>query len=528
MIPTPGARLGPYEIKAQIGAGGMGVVYRARDTKLGRDVALKILPEAFVNDADRLARFQREAEVLASLNHPNIAAIHGLEEAEAGGTPALVLEYVEGPTLAELISSSPGHRPLTPRSGEKEREARVRGGALPVEEALPIARQIAEALEAAHERGIIHRDLKPANVKVKADGTVKVLDFGLAKALDPVAQGFSPADDPDDSPTRTAAGTRAGIILGTAAYMSPEQAKGQVVDKRADIWAFGVVLYEMLTGRPLFAGTDVAETLAAVLRADVDWAALPAATPLAIRRLLKRCLERDQRERLRDIGDARLEITEALAAPAMPGGETAAIASPARWQRPAVLVATLVLGLVVGGLIVRPPTRPSPGPPAPVTRLSIALPRTHVRTNTGRRGVAISPAGTDVAYVANEQLYLRPLDALEAQPLEGTEGSAPTMPFFSPDGQWIGFYSQRDGALQKVALTGGASVTLTEATNPFGASWGSEDTILVGQYGRGVLQKSRQRAAPLTSSSRWSSRAWPISRRCCPEARPFSTRSAGV
>ena len=283
MALAPGTTLGVYEVLSAIGAGGMGEVYKARDAKLDRDVALKILPDAFVNDPERLARFQREAKVLASLNHPNIAAIHGLEE--SGDSPALVLEYVPGPTLQDRIAKGP----------------------IPLDEALPIARQIAEALEAAHEQGIIHRDLKPANVKVKEDGTVKVLDFGLAKALQPEMSDIDAAN----SPTMTAAATKAGIILGTAAYMSPEQARGKTVDKRADIWAFGVVLFEMLTGRQVFDGTDISLTLAAVLRQDLDWTELPSDTPHSIRRLLRRCLERDHKRRLPEIGTARLEIDDA-------------------------------------------------------------------------------------------------------------------------------------------------------------------------------------------------------------------------
>ena len=282
----PGTTLGPYAVTAKIGEGGMGEVYRARDTKLDRDVALKVLPQAFTDDPDRLARFEREAKVLASLNHPNIGHIYGLEEAE--GQKALVLELVEGPTLAE----------------------RIKQGPIPVDEALPIAKQIAEALEAAHEQGIIHRDLKPANVKVKDDGTVKVLDFGLAKALD-----TTPAADSDQLSTRTSEATQTGTVLGTAAYMSPEQARGKSVDRRSDIWAFGVVLYEMLTGTRAFRGEAVADCLAKIIERNPDYDALPPDVPPSIRQLVFRCLEKDQRERLRDIGDARIEIKQALATP---------------------------------------------------------------------------------------------------------------------------------------------------------------------------------------------------------------------
>src|SRR6202162_3661787 len=284
MALSSGTKLGPYEIQSPLGAGGMGEVYRARDTKLRRDVALKVLPEAFSKDVVRMARFEREAQVLASLNHPHIAAIYGVEESSA--TRALVMELVEGPTLAE----------------------RIKQGALPLEEALPIARQIAEALEDAHEKGIIHRDLKPANVKLTAAGQVKLLDFGLAKAL----QDEPVSADPTSSPTLSIAGTRAGIILGTAAYMSPEQAAGKTADKRCDIWSFGVVLWEMLTGGPLFSGETISHVLADVLKSDPDWNRLPASLPPAIRKLLARCLTRNVKERLRDIGEARIIIDKVL------------------------------------------------------------------------------------------------------------------------------------------------------------------------------------------------------------------------
>src|SRR5712671_2466233 len=332
---TPGTRLGPYEILSALGAGGMGEVYRAHDTKLNRDVALKILPDAFASDPDRLARFTREAQTLAALNHPHIAHIHGLED--AGGVRALVMELVEGEDLAERIGRGP----------------------IPLDEALPIARQIAEALEAAHEQGIIHRDLKPANIKVRADGGVKVLDFGLAKAMDPLSSS-SAAAALANSPTITspAVMTAAGIILGTAAYMSPEQARGKVVDKRTDLWAFGCVLYEMLTGMRPFGGDDVTDTIAAVIRADPDWSKLRADTPAAIRRLLRRCLEKDRMRRLPDAADARLEIDEALS-PLAGDTNTVHVAHPASgavgagWRRAApwsvagVAIAALMLVVVL-------------------------------------------------------------------------------------------------------------------------------------------------------------------------------------
>ena len=312
MALAAGTRLGPYEIIAPIGAGGMGEVYRATDSNLKRAVAIKVLPDAFVSDVERLARLQREAEVLASLNHPNIAAIYGLER--AAGTTALVMELVEGPTLADRIAEAP----------------------IAIDEALPIARQIAEALEAAHEQGIVHRDLKPANIKLRGDGTVKVLDFGLAKALEP-AGAISP--DVAQSPTITSPAlmTRVGMLLGTAAYMSPEQARGKPVDGRTDIWAFGCVLYEMLSGRRAFDGAEVTDVLARVIEREPDLAALPANVPAAIRRLLRRCLEKDRKRRLADAADARLEIDDALMSPphdAQPG----AAARPARVDRTAGVV----------------------------------------------------------------------------------------------------------------------------------------------------------------------------------------------
>ena len=317
----PGSKLGVYEVTAKIGAGGMGEVYRAHDTTLDRDVAIKVLPDAFATDPERLARFEREAKVLASLNHPNIAAIYGLER--SADTRALILELVEGPTLQDRIAKGP----------------------IPLDEALPIARQIAEALEAAHEQGIIHRDLKPANVKVKDDGTVKVLDFGLAKALGPDLSDLDAANSP--TMTMTAAATKMGVIMGTAAYMSPEQARGKTVDKRADIWAFGVVLFEMLTGRQAFGGTDISETLAAVLKTDLDLGALPGGTSRTIRRLLGRCLQKDRAKRARDIGDVRLELEEAADAPADDTGQEGmgAPAPPVLWHRPvpAAIVALVLM-----------------------------------------------------------------------------------------------------------------------------------------------------------------------------------------
>ena len=445
MTIAAGTKLGPYEISGAIGAGGMGEVYQAHDTKLGRDVAIKILPEAFAHDPERLSRFQREAKMLAALNHPNIATIYGLEE--SNGTSYLVMELVSGETLADRIK------------GE---------GAFPIDEALKIAVQIAEALEAAHERGIIHRDLKPANVKVTPDGKVKVLDFGLAKAF----AGDGANEDPSNSPTLSMAATMHGVILGTAAYMSPEQARGKAVDKRTDIWAFGCVLYEELTGRQAFQGETVTDILAKVLQGEPDWELLPRATPLQIRDLLRRCLQKDKTLRLRDAGDARIEIQEALSAQP----ESVVARAFGRRQVAALGLAAAAL-LAIAGIAVWN-LKPAPSPPLqPVTRTVITLPPGDQLAAVDYPAIAISPDGTKLAYVATHsgrrQIYLRPLDLLEAKPLPGTEGA--NTPFFSPDGRWLGFFA--DGRLKKISLSGGAALSLVNTINANGASWSSQGVI---------------------------------------------------
>src|ERR1700730_6038228 len=385
MALTVGTRLGVYEILSAIGAGGMGEVYRARDTKLGRDVAIKVLPEAFAHDPDRLSRFQREAKMLASLNHPNIATIHGLEQ--SGDASYLVMELVSGETLAE----------------------RVRAGPLGIEEALTIAKQIAEALEAAHEKSIIHRDLKPANVKVTPEGKVKVLDFGLAKAF----AGDSTSTDPSESPTLSMAATTQGVILGTAAYMSPEQAEGKAVDKRSDMWAFGCLLYELLTGKAAFQGEGVHDILASVVRAEPDWSLLPDATPQTVRTLLRRCLQKDKTSRLRDAGDARIEIQEALAAPLAAG--TRAAPTPRRtFPRWALWSGFACLGVAV--IVVLAVWKLKPTPQKPVTRTVITLPPGDQLAAFDNLAIAISPDGTQLAYVAirggTRQIFLRALNSL--------------------------------------------------------------------------------------------------------------------
>ena len=449
----PGTTLGPYQVTAKIGEGGMGEVWQATDTKLNRQVALKILPEAFAADPDRLARFQREAHVLASLNHPNIAQIHGLEEAE--GTRALVLELVVGPTLADRIAQ----------------------GQIPIDEALPIAKQIAEALEAAHEQGVIHRDLKPANIKVKEDGTVKVLDFGLAKALDP-----SPESDPSQSPTLTAAAaTQMGVIMGTAAYMSPEQARGKPVDKRADIWAFGAVFFEMLTGNKTFEGEDVSATLADVIRADVSWEALPSGLPPMLDAYLHRCLAKDPTQRIRDIGDVRLMLDGAFET--VVSGTGVIEAPPMRlWQRPVPLLLAGLLLAAIGGLAVWTLVRPAP---LRVVRFPISLAADETFRGVISAQVAISPDGSLVVYVTDSGLWLRQVDQLQAVHVPGADEGA-TGVFFSADGQSIGFAA--DGQLKTIPLSGGVPVRITDLSDiPFGASWGADDMILYGQP-EGIMQ----------------------------------------
>jgi hypothetical protein len=426
----------------------MGEVYRARDTRLDRDVALKILPESFAGDPDRLMRFEREAKTLASLNHPNIAAIYGVEDR------ALVMELVEGQDLSEVIRSA-------------------QAGRIPLEESLPIARQIIDALEAAHESGIIHRDLKPANIKVRPDGTVKVLDFGLAKAMDPGAEAPGLRSNVANSPTMTSpAMTAMGLILGTAAYMSPEQAKGRPVDKRADIWAFGAVLYEMLSGRRAFQGEDVSDLLVAVLSKDVDLRALPANTPPSVTTLLRRCLERDPRARLRDIGDARHMLdqakTEMLGGAAMPGGE------PAPQRRAGTLTMALA-GVMAVSLAIAAWSLSSRGASPRPTYLSIALPAGHALIS----GPAISPDGEVVAFVSSDgiarpQLYVRRLDEPNSRLIDGTEDA--DGPFFSPDGRSVAFYGKN--ALFKVSLDGGAPFRLADSGSHFGGTWLDDGRIV--------------------------------------------------
>jgi serine/threonine protein kinase/Tol biopolymer transport system component len=463
LVLSPGTRLGAYEIVAAIGAGGMGEVYRATDTVLKRAVAIKVLPDALASDHDRLARFQREAEVLASLNHSNIAAIYGLERSD--DRTALVMELVEGPTLEE----------------------RIRGGVIPIEEALGIAKQIADALEAAHERGIVHRDLKPANVKVRADGTVKVLDFGIAKAMEPAA-GSSPSVSMSPTIT-TPAMTRGGMILGTAAYMAPEQARGNTVDRRADIWALGCVLYEMLTGRRAFDGASAVEVISDVLKTDPDWAALPAGTPAVVRSLLRRCLQKDPSRRLRDAADARFQIEEALSdsRDAAPGRTTAFTAVPRRtWWVAAVIIASAA-AVAVSLWFSR---RPAPDPEE--VRLEISAPPTTEPTS-----IALSPDGKIVVFVATtdrqSRLWVRPLNAGSAKPLAGTENAK--LPFWSPDSRSVGFAA--DAQLKRVDIDSGVVRVLVGSGGALGGTWNRDGTILFDRGpGPGLFRVSAEGGEP--------------------------------
>ena len=469
MLPT-GSILGPYEIVGPLGAGGMGEVYRATDTRLGRGVALKFLPEAFARDAERMARFEREAKVLGSLNHPNIAHIYGVEE--SNGTRALVMELAEGPTLAE----------------------RIKQGPLPLDEALPIARQIADGLEYAHERGIIHRDLKPSNIKLTPDGQVKILDFGLAKALesDPAAVDIS------SSPTISHLATQAGIILGTAAYMSPEQARGKAVDRRADIWAFGCVLFEMLSGTSPFSGETTSDTLASVIRGEPDWSLLPEAVPGRIRELLRRCLQKNPKQRLQAIGEARITIEAAIEGAAADAvAIVSAVTEPVAIWRKALpwAVAAIATMVAVAPLYWHPTPEP-----AQVMQLSLALPEplSGILDPNPGSPIAISADGSQIVFVGSvpdkpPQLFLLPLEQRAAITIAGTENAV--QPFFSPDGQWVGFFAL--GRMRKVSLRGGPAIDLTGAPVPHGANWTADGSIVYAPtFGSGLMRIPAAGGAP--------------------------------
>jgi hypothetical protein len=482
MTLVAGTKLGSYEVLGRIGSGGMGEVYRARDTKLNRDVALKVLPEVFPRNAERMARFRREAQVLASLNHPNIATIHGLEESH--GHCALVMELVGGPTLAERISGTTVGAGLAPPTGKGTPRGAPATAAMTLDEALPIAKQIAEGLEYAHERGVIHRDLKPANVKVRPDGTVKILDFGLAKALEETPRAGSVSD----SSTISAAATREGMILDTAAYMSPEQARGKTVDRRCDIWSFGAVLFEMLSRKQALPGEDVSHTLAAVIMKEPDWDMLPNNVPAPVGRLVRRCLTKDPKQRLRDIGEARIAIQHTLSGTPDVGAGLVPFplergrsqGAPLQlWRRTLPWgVATAILALALVSMLLWVTLRPAPGPATRPIRLTVNLSVGDRLAGGPLPHMALAPDGSRLVYVANHggstQLCLRSIDRFEATPIPGTEGA--DSPFFSADGQSVGFSA--GGKLKRVSLSGGPPLTLCSAPIHRGASWGPGDTII--------------------------------------------------
>jgi serine/threonine protein kinase len=468
-----GRTMGRYRIDAELGAGGMGVVYAATDTKLGRQVAIKLLRPEFLQDRDRISRFEREAQALATLNHPNIASIYGIEEADS--TNFLVLEFVPGATLDQ------------------------RRAHLPLREALATAKQIATALEAAHEKGIVHRDLKPANIKITDDGTVKVLDFGLAK----IQPARASALDMTAASTQVVGATEDGLVLGTAAYMSPEQACGKAIDTRTDIWAFGCVLYEMLARKRPFGGGTTTEMLASILEREPDWSALPAATPGAIRQLLRRCLEKDPKRRLRDIGDARIELEEILS------GESAVVAGlprlPLKRTATAVLAGMALAAAAFSAWMFARPQSPEPAAPPRVVRFSIPLPDNTVLSSTLNKQLTISRDGRRIVFVGlvidslagggsgvgmgaarggQRNLYVRDIDHLESVPLEG--GTNANAPLLSPDGQWVAFAQVGRESLAKLALSGGAPVTIAKFQGLRGAAIG-DDGSLVYAEGDGEL-----------------------------------------
>jgi len=466
-----GTRLGQHEVTAPLGAGGMGEVYRATDTKLGREVAIKVLPAEVAGDAERLARFEREAKLLASLNHPNIAHVYGFESAtqpDGSAVHFLAMELGDGENLAE----------------------RLERGRIPIDEALSIAKQIAEALEEAHEKGIVHRDLKPANVKLASDGRVKVLDFGLAKAYAAEAASGS-GSELSQSPTLAHTGTQAGLLLGTAAYMSPEQARGKPVDKRTDIWAFGVVLWEMLTGRQLFSGETVSDVLAAVLRQEIAWAALPASTPAALRGLLGRCLERDSKKRLRDVGEARILIDDVSAAEEAP--QSAQSDERGRSRRLPWAMAALSAAIAVGSLMMlwRGSSAEKPVAEEAPARTSILMPAVSDADQVPGT-FALAPDGTALVFRATDgsgkrRLFVRELAEPEARPLEGTEGAS--HPFWSGDSHDIGFFA--GGELRRIPRSGGAVQRICAAKSGRGAAWNAEGTIVFAPEPYGPLSRVR-------------------------------------
>jgi eukaryotic-like serine/threonine-protein kinase len=467
-----GRILGNFEITVQIGKGGMGEIYQAKDRKLGRDVAIKVLPEEFSKDIDRIGRFQREAKVLASLNHPNIAAIYGLEE--SGGIQFLVLELVEGETLADQLKRGP----------------------IPVDESLKLALQIAEALEAAHEKGVIHRDLKPANIKVTPDGKVKVLDFGLAKAF----AGEPENIDLSNSPTLSNAATRQGIILGTAAYMSPEQAKGKSVDKRTDIWAFGCVLFEMLTGQAAFQGEDITEILASVVKGGANLDLLPANLHPRVREVIVRCLQKDLRRRYSGISDAKYEIEQALADPrgvlahSLAAGQSQSnLRLILPWVAAAVVITAILAGVAVWKL--QPPPQVEP---RSVVRFSYELPQGQQLGISYLPVLAVTPDGKNVAFVTSKGLFLRSIGGVDPKLISGPD-DGPSNPFFSPDGQWLGYWSIAENRLKKIALNGGPPFPLCDtgtSGSVAGVSWGADNTIIWCAADKGIMRTSADGGTP--------------------------------
>ncbi len=471
-----GRTLAHYTILGPLGAGAMGEVYRARDAKLGREVAIKVLPEHFADDEERLKRFEREAKTLASLNHPNVAQIFGVDQ--VGDTCFLVLELVPGESLEE----------------------RLKRGPLPLEEALDVGRQIAEGLEAAHEAGVIHRDLKPANIRLTPDGKVKVLDFGLAKAL--VLSGETRSTD-------SVLATEQGRLLGTPTYMAPEQARGKSIDRRIDVWAFGCVLYECLTAKRAFDGETLSDVLSSVLRSEVTLEALPAATPARVRDLLRRCLHKDPRQRLRDIGEARLVLEGTH-----DGGRAEAAANSPAWRRSLPWSVSALLGIALAFVVLRsagPWRRPDAG--LSVLHVSLALPEGDELGNLRERPLAISPDGTRVVYVGlrngNQQLYLRPLERAEATPIAGTEGA--NSPFFSPDGRWVAFFAQ--GKLKRVTVGGTGLQVLADAPFPRGGCWAPDDTLYFAPTNVSGLWKVPASGGQATELTRLAREAGEISHR---------------
>ena len=465
-----GATLGPYRVLEKLGEGGMGEVYAATDTRLDRTVAIKVLPAELASDPDRRERFEREAKAIAALNHPHICTLHDVGHED--GTDFLVMEYLEGESLQDRLTK----------------------GALPLDQALQIAIQIADALDKAHRQGITHRDLKPGNIFLTKAGA-KLLDFGLAKLTDPVRSATASAERSTKLADKL---TAEGTILGTFHYMAPEQLEGGEADHRSDIWAFGCVVYEMVTGLKAFDGKSQASLIALIMNGEPPApSTVETMSPAGLDNAVTTCLVKDPDDRWQSVRDLLRELERVESG----GGEstnalTAMMPRLALWQRPVPAAIALMLTAVTVGLAVWSLTRSAPTTPGLITRTSIVIPRTQLRTNTRNRGVAISPKGTHVVYVANDELYMRALDELAAYPLAGTDGSEPAMPFFSPDGEWVAFYSARDRALKKVALAGGVAVTLTEADGLDGASWGADDTIVFGQRGRGIFSVAGRGGTP--------------------------------